>query len=109
MKRSGNRRWMVAAIVAVGVLGSGAAQAASAESIDLDPSLSAKVGKERLKASNQALRSPSAGGPGGGDSSNCGQVDIGNTNGPKTGSQRLNQKEQTIVITGPVINAARCR
>lgn len=106
MKRIGNRWWVPLWVGAL-VLHGGGAWAASAESLDLDPNLAAKVGKEKLKASNQALRNPSPGGAG--DSSNCGQVDIGNDSGPKSASQRLNPRDKTIVITGPVINAARCR
>lgn len=78
------------------------AYGASADPVDIDPDLAAKVAREKLKQ-RQAQQS--------GDAkktkSECGKVDIGNTDNSKS-ADKVNSKEKTVIITGPVINAAKC-
>ena len=80
------------------------------EQMDLDPDIRAKMMKE------QARRNPGAqqaGNGGGGGSSNCGEVNIGNSGSAdkKSGSgiKEMFGKQTTVVIQGPVINTANCK
>lgn len=98
----------VLAIAAIAAMVSATANAASAEPSGLDPELAAKVARERLKQSQRGAQSGN--GKGGGGDSSCGQVDIGNDNpNDRSAASRLNQRSKTVIVTGPVINAARCR
>ena len=45
-----------------------------------------------------------------GNNADCGSVDIGNnTNDSRSARNRVNPRETTVIVTGPVINAARCK
>jgi hypothetical protein len=80
--------------------------AASSEPHDIDPEYASKVARERLKQRQQmSMR----GGAAAGNNDQCGQVDIGNQDGKPSAGRRVNPRETTVIITGPVINAARCR
>lgn len=77
--------------------------AASSEITDLNSKLSAKVAKERIKQ-----RSPRRGKERG-SNENCGNVDIGNNNSDNSARSRINPRDNTVIVTGPIINAANCR
>lgn len=96
-----------AAIVAT----SGTAHAASADPTGLDPEVAAKVAREKIKQTQRGAQFRDGGGDaGGGRNDKCGQVDIGNDNSKdRSAASRLNERSRTVVVTGPVINAARCR
>lgn len=88
--------------VALAVSAAGGARAASAEPSGLEPELASKIAREKLKQSRR--------GAGGSDASQCGSVDIGNDDpGDRRASRRLNERSRTVIVTGDVINAARCR
>ncbi|MFN9773390.1 MAG: hypothetical protein ACK54X_12330 [Burkholderiales bacterium] len=105
------KRWIptVRAALAVATLGAvaGTALAATAEPSGLDPELAAKVARERAK---QNRRGAELGDAGGNDKGGCGQVDIGNDNSKdRSAASRVIERNRTVIVTGPVINAARCR
>jgi len=91
------------------------ATAAQSMPYDLDPGLAAKLAKEKVKQRGPRRRSAdygsrNSGGNAGSD--NCGQVDIGNSNSSgqrQTAAERFRERNRTVIVTGPVINAARCR
>jgi hypothetical protein len=80
------------------------------EQMDLDPEISAKILKEKAKRDPSAMP---AGNSGGGSSSNCGQVNIGNSGTPDkksiSGLDSMFGKQTTVVVQGPVINTANCK
>ncbi len=81
--------------------------AAQSEIYDLDVDLQSKVAREKVKQRGPRRGS---GEDKGGNSDNCGQVDIGNNDGSNNSARgRINPRGQTVIVTGPVINAARCR
>lgn len=77
--------------------------AASSEVTDLDAKLSAKVARQRIKQ-----RSPRQGKERGANSE-CGNVEIGNNNSDRSARSRVNPRDNTVIVTGPIINAANCR
>lgn len=77
--------------------------AASSEATDLDAKLQAKVARQRIKQ-----RSPRQGKQRG-ENSECGNVEIGNDNSDSNARSRINPRDNTVIVTGPVINAANCR
>ena len=90
------------------------ATAAQSMPYDLDPGLAAKLAKEKVKQRGPRRRSAdygsrNSGGNAGSD--NCGSVDIGNSNNNRrmTAAERFRERNRTVIVTGPVINAARCR
>lgn len=78
--------------------------AASAGVVDIDDELRATIQKEKTK---QRRAEHTAGG-GQGGSGGCGQIDIGNEE-EKKGSRQVAAREKTVIVTGPVINATKCR
>jgi hypothetical protein len=94
------------AACALAVLGT-----AGAQSLDLDAATQAKVAKEKAKA----RASEQAKGPAGAadktivtGKDDCG-VNIGNVDTGKSGPGKLAPRENTVVITGPVINLGKCK
>ena len=91
------------------------ATAAQSMPYDLDPGLAAKLAKEKVKQRGPRRRSSHYGSRNSGSnagSDNCGQVDIGNSNSNgrrQTAAERFRERNRTVIVTGPVINAARCR
>jgi hypothetical protein len=81
--------------------------AARAEALDMDEKDRAAVSKETLKQKRESAGNKAAG-PGG-NSSNCGSVDIGNDSKDKKGSNRIAEREKTVIVTGNIINTARCK
>jgi hypothetical protein len=79
------------------------ALAASSEASDLDAKLTAKVARQRIKQ-----RSPRQGKDRGANSE-CGNVEIGNNNSDSSARSRVNPRNNTVIVTGPIINAANCR
>ncbi|MGB7182826.1 MAG: hypothetical protein WA888_24060 [Burkholderiaceae bacterium] len=82
------------------------ARAASSEVSDLEPKLQAQVARQKIKqrsprSSNSAGRFNST--------DDCGAVNIANNDNDKSARSRINPRNTTIVVTGPVINAAKCR
>jgi hypothetical protein len=111
--RRGRLTWNLAAraaalwLITAGALP--AAHAAKAEIADIDEDLRASIQKEKVKQHKARAdqRSKNSGGNSG-QNSECGHVDIGNTDNSK-GSSAVSQREKTVVITGPVINATNCK
>jgi type II secretory pathway component GspD/PulD (secretin) len=97
------------AAVAVATL----ATAADPQVLDLDPLLAAKVAKEKAKAGAASASQGKAGkgvqGVVAGEDE-CG-VNIGNVDTGKQGPVKgiATPRENTVVITGPVINLGKCR
>jgi hypothetical protein len=85
--------------------------AADSEPIDLDPNHQALVAREKIKQRGASRRTDARRGlqQNGGDAS-CGTVDIGNnTEDSRSARGRVNPRDTTVIVTGPVINAARCK
>ncbi len=78
--------------------------AATAGVIDIDDELRATISKEKTK---QRRNEHTAGGQGG-KQGGCGQIDIGNEE-EKKGSKQIASREKTVIVTGPVINATKCK
>lgn len=101
-----------AAMVAVAIACAPAvARAAGTEMLDLDPILAAKVAKEKAKAgasgatkgrTQGADRTTTAG------KGECG-VNIGNVDSGKGPGKVATPRDNTVVITGPVINLGKCK
>jgi hypothetical protein len=87
------------------VIAASPALAASAEPSGLDPEMAAKVAREKVK---QRANRQRGGNAGNGSSDRCGYVDIGNDNTERSASRRLSDRSRTVIVTGDVINAARC-
>lgn len=91
---------------ALATVAAGHTYAADAEPMDLDADLLAKIAKEKIK-SKVGVKSTSVGTADQLNQSNtCGAVDIGNVAGPKPG---LLPKDNTVIVTGDVINTAKCK
>jgi hypothetical protein len=84
--------------------------AASAEPVDIDDSLRAKMQMEKEKTKLEAMRLNAPGSDAPADTSvggnNC-DINIGNTQ-PKNGMQAISGRDTTVVVTGPVINVGQC-
>ena len=81
------------------------ATAASSEISNIDPALSAKIAREKGRQRIQRRKSRKLN-----NQDDCGTVDIGNNdNDSRTARGRLNPRNTTIVVTGPIINAANCK
>lgn len=102
-------------VVAVLIGGIGSAPcfvaAADSEPLDLDPNHQALVAREKIKQRGATRRTDARRGlQQNGQDSNCGSVDIGNTNSDSGSARsRVNPRDTTVIVTGPVINAARCK
>ncbi len=84
--------------------------AAGTETLELDPLLAAKVAKEKAKAGAASAKAGGKADKAGGKG-DCG-VNIGNVDSGKAGpGQRplIGPRENTVVITGPVINLGKCK
>lgn len=78
---------------------------ANSDILDVDPGLQAKIAREKLKQT----RASSGGDAGGASNNGCGQIDIGNDDSSKRGSNQVSQRDKTVIVTGPVINATKCQ
>ena len=87
------------------------ASAADAEPLDLDPELQALVAREKIKQRGSTRRTDARFGlqKNGQQDANCGSVDIGNTANDRSARNRVNPRDTTVIVTGPVVNAARCK
>jgi hypothetical protein len=86
--------------------------AAESDPLDLDPNHQALVAREKIKQRGATRRTDARlGQQRNGQDSNCGSVDIGNSNNSDSRSarSRVNPRDTTVIVTGPVINAARCK
>ena len=81
----------------------------NAEPMDLDADISAKIFKEKARQRTASGDSGSGGSPSG-SSSECGTVNI-NSNDKKSNSgvKEMFGKQSTTIVTGPVINMAKCK
>jgi hypothetical protein len=87
------------------------ARAAGTEMLDLDPILAAKVAKEKAKAGAAGASKGTAGNAGkaaAAGKDECG-VNIGNVDSGKGPGKVAGPRENTVVITGPVINLGKCK
>ena len=86
--------------------------AAESDPLDLDPNHQALVAREKIKQRGATRRTDARlGQQRNGQDSNCGSVDIGNSNNndSRSARSRVNPRDTTVIVTGPVINAARCK
>lgn len=102
-------------LVAVGVLAvlslahavPAAAQGrASAEIVDMEEKERALLAKESLKQKRDTRQ---GGKKGSNSDSDCGSVDIGNDNSNQRGSNRIAERQKTVIVTGNIINTAKCK
>ena len=109
--------WLILALITIIVLAQlvlAAVPARAAESEpneDLTPDLKALIAKERIRQRSGPRGAESRNPRVDNDSQNCGSVDIGNSQEARGRSarERMNPRQQTVIVTGPVVNAARCR
>lgn len=99
-------------LTAAVALAAGAVQAAAtAEPMDIEPELLARMARERAKGTSQQAQDRRPGvsrGSGSNPLAECGAVNIGNIVGG--GRPGFQPREVTVVITGDVVNANnRCR
>lgn len=84
----------------------GTAHAASSDIQDLDPVQAAQVARQRIKQRGpnrlNALDDPGSG------SDDCGSVNIGNQQ-DDSARNRVNPRNQTVIVTGNIFNTANCR
>lgn len=101
---------VVALLVAIGAVPN-IVSAAESDPLDLDPNLQALVAREKIKQRGATRRTDARQGQQRtGQDSKCGSVDIGNnTNESRSARNRVNPRDSTVIVTGPVINAARCK
>jgi hypothetical protein len=83
---------------------------AKADILDMEDKDRALVAKEGLKQRREmaGIKRESQGAPKSGSNPGCGAVDIGNDSSNK-GSNRIAERQKTIIVTGPIINTANCR
>jgi len=97
----------------IGAIGSFHLPGSAAESdpLDLDPNHQALVAREKIKQRGATRRTDARRGlQQNGNDSNCGSVDIGNNiEDSRSARGRVNPRDTTVIVTGPVINAARCK
>ena len=103
---------MLAAVLAVSILATclltiGTAHAATAEPMDFEPQVLAKVAKEKAKSNSIASQEAAQKGGQRDVGAECGAVNIGNVVG--NGRVGFAPTEVNVIITGDVINATRCR
>lgn len=108
---------MVTVLLALLILAS--AHAASpptvnAEPMDLDADIAAKIVKEKSKRSTIAEGMKEGRGGSSGSSKDCGNVNINSSGNGKdqksnSGIKEMFGKQQTTIVTGPVINMANCK
>lgn len=116
-KRRSSAHWVMFGLILVIlvselVLRTVPAHAAESEpNEDLTPDLKALIAKERIRQRTGPRGAESRNPRLGNNSQDCGSVDIGNTAEARGRSarERVNPREQTVIVTGPVVNAARCR
>jgi hypothetical protein len=105
---------LTAVLVAAALAGGPAlAQAAGTEMLDLDPILAAKVAKEKAKAGASGAQKGTTRnadktvttGTGKGE---CG-INIGNVDSGKGPGRVATPRDNTVVITGPVVNLGKCK
>ena len=97
--------WLRLSMLVAGLALAQHGHAATAGVIDIDDELRATISKEKTK---QRRNEHTAGGQGGGQQGGCGQIDIGNEQ-EKKGSKQIASREKTVIVTGPVINATKCK
>lgn len=86
--------------------------AADSDPLDLDPNLQALVAREKIKQRGATRRTDARAGlqnNGNNQNANCGSVDIGNATNDRSARNRVNPRDTTVIVTGPVVNAARCK
>jgi hypothetical protein len=96
--------WLRLSMLVAGLALAQHGHAATAGVIDIDDELRATISKEKTK---QRRNEHTAGGQGG-KQGGCGQIDIGNEE-EKKGSKQIASREKTVIVTGPVINATKCK
>lgn len=83
------------------------ARSARADALEIDDKDRATLAKETLKQrrsgnDRQGGRKPGA-------DEQCGNVDIGNSAEDRKGSNRIAERNKTVIVTGNVYNTAKCR
>ncbi|MEZ5650137.1 MAG: hypothetical protein R3E87_06245 [Burkholderiaceae bacterium] len=82
--------------------------AASSEIVELEPGDAAKVAREKIRQRGPNRLQALADDGSGGDSADCGSVNIGNQQDTSARGQ-INPRNQTTIITGNIFNLANCR
>lgn len=101
--------WLAVALAAALLSVAEASRAARADMLEIDDKDRAVLSKETLKQKRQTAANAASGRPGRGDASQCGKVDIGNSDSDKKGSSRIAEREKTVIVAGNVFNTANCR
>jgi len=86
--------------------------AAGAQAVDLDAATQAKIAKEKAKARGYEQAKGTAGAADKtvvtGKDGDC-SINVGNVDASKSGPGKMTPRENTVVITGPVINLGKCK
>lgn len=102
--------WLLMLVFSGSVLAS--PPTANAEAPDMDMDITAKIMKEKSKRSSIAdgMKQGRDKESSSGSSSDCGSINIGNS-APKSNSgiREMFGKQNTTIITGPVINMPNCK
>ncbi len=102
-------RFATLAIAAL-LVGTAPLHAATTEPMDIDPDMQAKVAREKAKARyERGVKNTDTRNKRDNDSSDCGSINIGNSDDEQKGSRKIAPREKNVIITGPVINAGNCR
>jgi hypothetical protein len=83
---------------------------AKADILDMEDKDRALVAKEGIKQRREmaGMKRDGQSASKSGSNPGCGSVDIGNSSNNK-GSSRINERQTTVIVTGPIINTANCR
>jgi len=86
--------------------------AASADAPDIDDDLRAKIQKEKVKTNKDKHGAGDEMGNSGmedmnASNSNC-DINIGNQNSSQKGTNGIASRDQTVIVTGPVVNTGNC-
>lgn len=85
---------------------------AGAQAVDLDAATQAKIAKEKAKARGMEQAKGTAGAADKtvvtGKDGDC-SINVGNVDASKSGPGKMAPRENTVVITGPVINLGKCK
>jgi hypothetical protein len=106
--------YMLATFACALLLASATSRAADSEPKDIDEGMLAKISKTEVKSNREKAKQ--GGGnemdsmgqePMSSSDSNC-DINIGNNTGSQKGSSALNNRDSTVIVTGPVINTGKC-
>jgi hypothetical protein len=84
---------------------------ANPEAPDMDMDITAKIMKEKSRRGGTIADGIKQGRDGGSSGGECGSININSNNAPKSNSgiREMFGKQNTTIITGPVINMPNCK